>query len=70
MNQDKQDTVKDIMLKVMQHYGYRHQYEVAKYFNVTAQTLSGWIKQIQSLRNTWLNTRKKSPIRKKTRELI
>ncbi|MFQ6678516.1 MAG: GNVR domain-containing protein [Fidelibacterota bacterium] len=44
MTQNKQETVKDIMFKVMQHFGYRHQYEVAKYFNVTAQTLSGWIK--------------------------
>ncbi|MDP7474487.1 MAG: Wzz/FepE/Etk N-terminal domain-containing protein [Candidatus Marinimicrobia bacterium] len=28
----------------MQRFQYRHQYQVAKFFNVTAQTLSGWIK--------------------------
>ena len=28
----------------MRHFGYRRNYEVAKYFDVTPQTLSGWIK--------------------------
>jgi uncharacterized protein involved in exopolysaccharide biosynthesis len=33
-----------IVLDVMRHFGFRRNYEVAKYFNVTPQTLSGWIK--------------------------
>tara|TARA_Y200000002_G_scaffold380659_1_gene392682 strand:+ start:473 stop:1627 length:1155 start_codon:yes stop_codon:yes gene_type:complete len=28
----------------MKHFGFRRNYQVAKYFNVTPQTLSGWIK--------------------------
>ena len=28
----------------MSQFGYRHQYQVAEYFGVTAQTLSGWVK--------------------------
>ena len=40
----KSEPVEKIIINVMQHFGYRHQYQVAKYFEVTAQTLSGWIK--------------------------
>jgi uncharacterized protein involved in exopolysaccharide biosynthesis len=40
----QQESVEEIILKVMQRFQYRHQYQVAKFFNVTAQTLSGWIK--------------------------
>ena len=29
----------------MKEKGYRHQYEVAKYFKISAQTLSGWVNQ-------------------------
>jgi uncharacterized protein involved in exopolysaccharide biosynthesis len=43
-NNKKQESVEEIILKVMQRFQYRHQYQVAKFFNVTAQTLSGWIK--------------------------
>ncbi len=43
-NNKKQESVAEIILKVMQRFQYRHQYQVAKFFNVTAQTLSGWIK--------------------------
>ena len=28
----------------MRHFGYRKNYQVAEYFDVTPQTLSGWIK--------------------------
>ena len=41
---DKQYSVDEIVLKVMQHFGFRRNYQVAEYFNVTPQTLSGWIK--------------------------
>ena len=44
MNQNTQESAEEIILKVMQHFGFRHQYQVAEYFSVTAQTLSGWIK--------------------------
>ena len=37
-------TVEEIVLEVMRYFGYRHNYQVAKFFNVTPQTLSGWIK--------------------------
>ena len=43
-NNKKQESVEEIILKVMQRFQYRHQYQVAAFFNVTAQTLSGWIK--------------------------
>jgi len=33
-----------LIAKVMNHFGYKHQYQVAEYFGVTAQTLSGWVK--------------------------
>jgi uncharacterized protein involved in exopolysaccharide biosynthesis len=36
--------VEKIFQNIMSHFGYRRNYEVAKYFNVTPQTLSGWIK--------------------------
>ncbi|SVB74289.1 uncharacterized protein METZ01_LOCUS227143, partial [marine metagenome] len=29
---------------IMRHFGFRRNYQVAEYFNVTPQTLSGWIK--------------------------
>ena len=33
-----------VVLDVMKHFGFRRNYEVAEYFGVTPQTLSGWIK--------------------------
>ena len=33
-----------LIAKVMNQFGFRHQYQVAQYFGVTAQTLSGWVK--------------------------
>jgi len=40
-NKEKAET---IIAKVMNEFQFRHQYEVAEYFGVTAQTLSGWVK--------------------------
>ena len=37
--------IDDIINKIMKEKGYRHQYEVAKYFKISAQTLSGWVNQ-------------------------
>ena len=37
-------TAEEIILDVMQHHGFRRNYEVADYFGVTPQTLSGWVK--------------------------
>jgi len=37
-------SVRDIIDQVMQKHGFRHHYEVADHFGVTAQTLSGWLK--------------------------
>ena len=37
-------TAEQIVINVMKHFGFRRNYQVAEYFNVTPQTLSGWIK--------------------------
>ncbi len=41
---DKKETAEQIIIEVMRHFGYLRNYQVAEYFNVTPQTLSGWIK--------------------------
>ncbi len=33
-----------VVIDVMRHFGFRRNYQVAEYFDVTPQTLSGWIK--------------------------
>ena len=33
-----------VIIEIMRHFGFRRNYQVAKYFEVTPQTLSGWIK--------------------------
>ncbi|MDB9722672.1 hypothetical protein OAA83_01925 [Candidatus Marinimicrobia bacterium] len=43
INSDK-NNIDSLIAKVMSQFGYRHQYQVAEYFGVTAQTLSGWVK--------------------------
>lgn len=45
MDNNKLPLINEILHKIMKEKGYRHNYEVAKYFNISAQTLSGWIKQ-------------------------
>ena len=42
-NNDKPNA-EEVVLDVMRHFGFRRNYQVAEYFNVTPQTLSGWIK--------------------------
>ena len=37
-------TAEEVILEVMRHHGFRRHYEVAEYFGVTPQTLSGWVK--------------------------
>ena len=37
-------TAKEVVIEVMRHFGFRRNYQVAKYFDVTPQTLSGWMK--------------------------
>ena len=45
MPKDKRNSSADkIIAKVMKAFSFRHQYQVAEYFGVTAQTLSGWVK--------------------------
>ena len=47
MNNIKKDntpTAKEVVIEVMRHFGYRRNYQVAEFFNVTPQTLSGWLK--------------------------
>ena len=34
----------EVVIDIMRHFGFRRNYQVAKYFDVTPQTLSGWIK--------------------------
>ena len=33
-----------VIIEVMRYFGFRRNYQVAEYFEVTPQTLSGWIK--------------------------
>ena len=40
----KPKTAEEVVIEVMRHFGFRRNYQVAKYFDVTPQTLSGWIK--------------------------
>ncbi|SVE53653.1 uncharacterized protein METZ01_LOCUS506507, partial [marine metagenome] len=40
----KKPTAEQLILDIMRHFGFRRNYQVAKYFDVTPQTLSGWIK--------------------------
>ena len=42
-NNDKQ-SAEEVVFEVMRYFGYRRNYQVAEYFSVTPQTLSGWIK--------------------------
>ena len=37
------NSVQKIISQVMSHYGFRHKYQVAKYFGVTPQALSTWL---------------------------
>ncbi|MBT3676378.1 MAG: hypothetical protein HOE72_03420 [Candidatus Marinimicrobia bacterium] len=37
-------TAEEVVMDVMRHFGFRRNYQVAEYFDVTPQTLSGWIK--------------------------
>ena len=41
---NKNPTAENVILDIMRHFGFRRNYQVAEYFNVTPQTLSGWIK--------------------------
>jgi len=43
-NSNKNPSAEKIIIEVMRFYGFRRNYQVAEYFNVTPQTLSGWIK--------------------------
>ena len=44
-NNNQDPNAEKIVLDVMRFHGFRRNYQVAKYFNVTPQTLSGWINQ-------------------------
>lgn len=44
INKKNQSSAEEIVLDVMRHFGFRRNYQVAEYFEVTPQTLSGWIK--------------------------
>ena len=41
---NNKDDADALIAKIMKQFGFRHQYQVAEYFGVTAQTLSGWVK--------------------------
>ena len=41
---DKKPIAEKVVLDIMSHFGFRRNYQVAEYFDVTPQTLSGWIK--------------------------
>ena len=37
-------SAEEVVMEVMRHFGFRRNYQVAEYFDITPQTLSGWIK--------------------------
>ena len=37
-------SAEEVVIEVMRFFGYRRNYQVAEYFKVTPQTLSGWIR--------------------------
>ena len=41
---EDQNKIEKIILDIMRHFGFNRNYQVAEYFKVTPQTLSGWIK--------------------------
>ena len=41
---DNKPKAEEVVIEVMRHFGFRRNYQVAEYFDVTPQTLSGWIK--------------------------
>ena len=41
---EKKPIAEKVVLDIMRHFGFRRNYQVAEYFDVTPQTLSGWIK--------------------------
>ena len=41
---DHTPSAEQVIIEVMRHFGFRRNYQVAEYFEVTPQTLSGWIK--------------------------
>ena len=41
---NKKPKAEEVVIEVMRHFSFRRNYQVAEYFNVTPQTLSGWIK--------------------------
>ena len=41
---EKKPIAEKVVLDIMSHFGFRRNYQVAEYFDVTPQTLSGWIK--------------------------
>jgi uncharacterized protein involved in exopolysaccharide biosynthesis len=41
---NKNPKAEKVVIEVMRHFGFRRNYQVAEYFKVTPQTLSGWIK--------------------------
>ena len=43
-NSNNNPSAEQVILDVMRHFSFRRNYQVAEYFKVTPQTLSGWIK--------------------------
>ena len=42
--ENNKKSVEKVIFDIMSHFGFRRNYQVAEYFKVTPQTLSGWIK--------------------------
>ena len=41
---DNHNKIEKIILDIMRHFGFNRNYQVAEYFKVSPQTLSGWVK--------------------------
>lgn len=70
-------TAEEVVMEVMRHFGFRRNYQVAEYFDVTPQTLSGWIKtgeippkHLMKYSSEILNAKEINKIDESNRELV
>jgi hypothetical protein len=70
-------SAEEVVMEVMRHFGFRRNYQVAEYFDVTPQTLSGWIKtgeippkHLMKYASEILNAKEINKIDESNRELV
>ena len=70
-------SAEEVVMEVMRHFGFRRNYQVAEYFDVTPQTLSGWIKtgeippkHLMKYASEILNAKEINKVDESNRELV